>query len=62
MGTNPETCLNGMTSGNWVRDIKKLPMTGNLDFKMEQTMGLEPTTSAMARRRSSQLSYVCISI
>lgn len=24
-------------------------------------MGLEPTTSAMARRRSSQLSYVCVS-
>lgn len=29
---------------------------------MEQTMGLEPTTSAMARRRSSQLSYVCVSV
>ncbi len=32
----------------------------DFNFEMEQTMGLEPTTSAMARRRSSQLSYVCI--
>lgn len=32
----------------------------DFNFEMEQTMGLEPTISAMARRRSSQLSYVCI--
>lgn len=25
MGTNPEICLNGISSGNWVRDTKKSP-------------------------------------
>ena len=40
---------------------KKITLSDDLKFNMEQTMGLEPTTSAMARRRSSQLSYVCVS-
>lgn len=29
----------------------------DFDFSMERAMGLEPTTAAMARRYSSQLSY-----
>ena len=37
---------------------KKIPhFRGELFFKLERAMGLEPTTAAMARRYSSQLSY-----
>ena len=37
---------------------KKIPSYGmRFDFSLERAMGLEPTTAAMARRYSSQLSY-----
>jgi hypothetical protein len=36
---------------------KILHFRGELFFKLERAMGLEPTTAAMARRYSSQLSY-----
>ena len=35
--------------------IKKAPISGGF---VERMMGLEPTTFSMARRRSSQLSYI----
>ncbi len=36
---------------------KSHPKRMRFDFSLERAMGLEPTTAAMARRYSSQLSY-----
>lgn len=39
--------------------IKIPSLRTGFHFSLEQVMGLEPTTAAMARRYSSQLSYTC---
>src|SRR4051812_34051269 len=41
--------------GGQRRGMKKAPISGGF---VERMMGLEPTTFSMARRRSSQLSYI----